>query len=130
SYISVSLGEPPNLLKDFTRSYCAQHAVAFLQPLSPYPMKLTRNTMLLLLFLTFSCKATDGEQKGNAVAAKPNIVFILADDLGYGDIAPYGQTKIQTPHLTAMAGQGRRYTQFYAGSTVCAPSRAALMTGQ
>ncbi|PVY43722.1 arylsulfatase [Pontibacter virosus] len=86
--------------------------------------------MLLLLFLTFSCKATDGEQKGNAVAAKPNIVFILADDLGYGDIAPYGQTKIQTPHLTAMAGQGRRYTQFYAGSTVCAPSRAALMTGQ
>lgn len=59
----------------------------------------------------------------------PNIIFILADDLGYGDIGCYGQTKIQTPNLDRMAAEGIRFTQFYAGSTVCAPSRSVLMTG-
>jgi len=61
---------------------------------------------------------------------QPNILFILADDLGYGDLGSYGQTRIQTPHLDEMAAQGMRFTQAYAGSTVCAPSRSALMTGQ
>ncbi|WP_140937049.1 arylsulfatase [Sphingobacterium lumbrici] len=60
----------------------------------------------------------------------PNIIFILADDLGYGDIGSFGQIKIKTPVLDELAIQGRRYTQFYAGSTVCAPSRASLMTGK
>ncbi len=60
---------------------------------------------------------------------KPNIVFILADDLGYGDLGCYGQKKIRTPNLDRMASQGIRFTSFYAGSTVCAPSRCALMTG-
>ena len=64
-----------------------------------------------------------------APAAKPNIIFILADDLGYGDLACYGQARIQTPHLDQMAREGMRFTQCYAGSTVCAPSRCALMTG-
>src|SRR5438132_6341626 len=59
----------------------------------------------------------------------PNIVFILADDLGYGDLGCYGQKLIQTPHLDRMATEGMRFTQCYAGSTVCAPSRCALMTG-
>src|SRR5262245_58003475 len=59
----------------------------------------------------------------------PNIVFILADDLGYGDLGCYGQKKIKTPRLDQLAKQGMRFTQFYAGSTVCAPSRCALMTG-
>jgi arylsulfatase A-like enzyme len=59
----------------------------------------------------------------------PNIIFILADDLGYGDIGAYGQQKIQTPNLDKMAEEGMRFTSFYAGSTVCAPSRACLMTG-
>ncbi len=59
----------------------------------------------------------------------PNIVFILADDLGYGDLGCYGQTVIQTPCLDAMAAEGVRFTQVYAGSTVCAPSRCCLMTG-
>jgi arylsulfatase A-like enzyme len=63
-------------------------------------------------------------------ADRPNIVFILADDLGYGDIGVYGQTKIRTPRLDRMAWEGTRFTQFYAGSPVCAPSRSALMTGQ
>lgn len=60
---------------------------------------------------------------------KPNIIFILADDLGYGDVGVYGQKMIQTPNLDKMAQEGMRFTDFYAGSTVCAPSRCSLMTG-
>jgi arylsulfatase A-like enzyme len=60
---------------------------------------------------------------------KPNIVFILADDLGYGDLGCYGQDKIKTPNIDGLARAGMRFTQCYAGSTVCAPSRCALMTG-
>jgi arylsulfatase A-like enzyme len=61
---------------------------------------------------------------------KPSIVYILTDDLGYGDLACYGQKKIRTPNLDRMAAEGMRFTQHYAGSTVCAPSRCALMTGK
>lgn len=61
---------------------------------------------------------------------KPNIVFILCDDMGYGDLGCYGQKYIQTPNLDRMAQEGMRFTQAYAGSPVSAPSRAALMTGQ
>ena len=64
-----------------------------------------------------------------APASPPNIIFIMADDLGYGDLGCYGQTKIQTPYLDRMAAEGMRFTQHYAGNTVCAPSRCALMTG-
>lgn len=60
---------------------------------------------------------------------KPNIIYILADDLGYGDLGSFGQENIQTPNLDRMAEEGMRFTQHYAGSTVCAPSRASLMTG-
>ena len=60
---------------------------------------------------------------------KPNIVFILADDLGIGDLGVYGQQKIKTPNLDQLAKQGALFTQFYAGTSVCAPSRASLMTG-
>ncbi len=63
-------------------------------------------------------------------ARKPNVVFILADDLGYGDLGCYGQQKIRTPNLDRLAAQGTRFTQAYAGSTVCAPSRCTLMTGK
>jgi arylsulfatase A-like enzyme len=62
-------------------------------------------------------------------ATKPNIIFILADDLGYGDLGCYGQTEIKTPNLDKLAAEGMRFTDFYAGSSVCAPSRCALMTG-
>lgn len=71
---------------------------------------------LLLSFEMFAQKA-------------PNVVFILADDLGYGDLGCYGQKLIKTPHLDKLAAQGIRFTQFYAGTSVCAPSRASLMTG-
>jgi arylsulfatase A-like enzyme len=60
---------------------------------------------------------------------KPNIIFILADDLGYGDLGCYGQAKIKTPNIDQLAAEGIRFTDCYAGSTVCAPSRCTLMTG-
>jgi arylsulfatase len=63
-------------------------------------------------------------------ARQPNIVFVLADDLGWGDLGRYGNTKIRTPYLDQMAKEGMRFTQFYAGSPVCAPSRCVLMTGK
>lgn len=62
-------------------------------------------------------------------ATKPNIVIIQADDLGYGDLSAYGQAQFQTPGIDRLAREGIRFTQYYAGSTVCAPSRTALMTG-
>ncbi|MHC4603690.1 MAG: arylsulfatase [Planctomycetota bacterium] len=62
-------------------------------------------------------------------SGRPNIIFILADDLGYGDLGCYGQQEIATPSLDRMADEGMRFTDHYAGSTVCAPSRCVLMTG-
>ena len=61
---------------------------------------------------------------------RPNILFIMCDDMGYGDLACYGQPYIHTPHIDQMAREGMRFTQAYAGSPVSAPSRATLMTGQ
>jgi arylsulfatase A-like enzyme len=60
----------------------------------------------------------------------PNIVFVLADDLGSGDLGSYGQRRIRTPRLDRMAAEGMRFTHFYSGSTVCAPSRATFLTGK
>lgn len=83
--------------------------------------------MRLLLFITF------GLLFANIVKAQttthPNIIFIIADDLGYGDLGCYGQKKIETPNIDQLAKEGLQYKQFYSGTTVCAPSRAALMTG-
>lgn len=59
----------------------------------------------------------------------PNIIFIMADDLGYGELGSYGQKRIRTPRLDRMAAEGMRFTQFYSGSPVCAPSRGTLLTG-
>lgn len=64
-----------------------------------------------------------------AAAPKPNIIFIIADDLGYGDLGSFGQQTIKTPVLDRLAAEGIRFTQHYSGSTVCAPSRSCLMTG-
>lgn len=74
-----------------------------------------------ILFLAASCAPNQPD--------KPNIVFILADDLGYGDLGCYGQALFSTPNLDQMAAEGMRFTQHYAGSTVCAPSRSSFMTG-
>ena len=62
-------------------------------------------------------------------AAKPNIIFIIADDLGYGDLGCYGQKTTKTPFFDKLASEGIRFTQHYSGSTVCAPARSTLMTG-
>jgi arylsulfatase A-like enzyme len=78
-------------------------------------------------FLSVASVAALGRAAGQT--RKPNILFILADDLGYGDLGCYGQQKIATPNLDRLAADGMRFTQAYAGSTVCAPSRCALMTG-
>jgi len=63
-------------------------------------------------------------------AERPNVIYILADDLGYGDLSCYGQQKIQTPNIDRLANEGLRFTAHYSGNTVCSPSRAVLMTGQ
>lgn len=64
-----------------------------------------------------------------AAQQKPNVIFILADDMGYGDLGCYGQKRIETPNIDRLAAGGMLFTQFYAGTSVCAPSRASLMTG-
>ena len=61
---------------------------------------------------------------------KPNIIFLLADDLGSGDLGCFGQARIKTSHLDRLATEGMCFTQAYSGSTVCAPSRCVLMTGR
>jgi arylsulfatase A len=92
-------------------------------------MRLPR-LMTLLFTLSVLCPAAVFTQSTGQTRAKPNIIFILADDLGWGDLGSYGQMKIKTPHLDRMAAEGIRFTQFYAGSPVCAPSRCVLMTGK
>ena len=77
---------------------------------------------VLLFFFVFSfC---------TSVARKPNVIFILADDLGYNELGSYGQKKIRTPHLDQLAKEGMRFTRNYSGNAVCAPSRCVLMTGK
>ena len=84
---------------------------------------ITAVVLALGLSLLLGAKASGAER-----AAVPNIVMILADDLGYGDVGCYGQKQIQTPNIDRFAAEGVRFTQCYAGSTVCAPSRCCLMT--
>jgi arylsulfatase A-like enzyme len=79
---------------------------------------------MLGLLVALACAANP------APPNRPNIVLILADDLGWGDLGCYGQEKIRTPRLDALAREGMRFTRVYSGSTVCGPSRCALMTGQ
>nr|NIP93568.1 sulfatase-like hydrolase/transferase [Akkermansiaceae bacterium] len=81
--------------------------------------------MRFRLFLLLSVTLSLGSP-----ARQPNIIFIMADDLGYGDLGCYGQKIIRTPRLDRMAREGTRFTRCYAGSTVCAPSRSVLMTGR
>jgi arylsulfatase A len=80
-------------------------------------------TLLLTLLLGTTAVAADPPKQ-------PNIVFILADDLGFGDLGCYGQKQIQTPNIDRMAVNGLKFNQFYAGNAVCAPSRCALLTGK
>ena len=83
---------------------------------------------LLPLTAGAQTQAADGNDAQSS--QRPNIIFILCDDMGYGDLGCYGQQRIETPNLDRMAEEGMRFTQAYAGSPVSAPSRASLMTGQ
>ena len=85
-------------------------------PKLPYPLLFKISVCLVFLCLNLK--------------AKPNLIFIMADDLGYGDLGCFGQKLIKTPRLDQMAKEGMKFTRFYSGSTVCAPSRSVLMTGQ
>lgn len=87
-------------------------------------------TFLLMLFLSVLFTSCQNQTKKEIPATPPNIVYILADDLGYGDLSVYGQSKFTTPNIDKMAEQGMLFTQHYSGNTVCAPSRSSLMTGQ
>ncbi|MFN6139216.1 MAG: sulfatase-like hydrolase/transferase, partial [Planctomycetota bacterium] len=86
---------------------------------------------LLLFLTTIGLGTIESDAKElPSVERAPNIVFILADDLGWGELGSYGQTKLQTPNLDRLASQGIRFTQHYSGAPVCAPSRCVLMTGK
>lgn len=80
------------------------------------------------LAISFCVNATK-PQEHTYTAESPNIIYIIADDLGYGDLGSYGQQKINTPHLDKLAADGMKFTSHYAGSTVCGPSRTSLLTG-
>ena len=79
-----------------------------------------RVIFIVIFFATISC-----EKKSKP----PNIIYILADDLGYGELGAYGQEIIETPNIDALAKNGMLFTQHYSGSPVCAPSRSVLLTG-
>ena len=84
-------------------------------------------SLAALMLLAVAGAGSAGQQPART---PPNIVLIQADDLGFGDLGAYGQKRFETPALDRLAREGTRFTQFYSGSTVCAPSRAALLTGK
>ncbi len=88
--------------------------------------RVTAGALALLVALALASLERPVRSQG---ASRPNIILIQADDLGYGDLSAYGQAQFATPGLDRLAREGIRFTNYYAGSTVCAPSRAALMTG-
>ena len=87
---------------------------------------MVRYVLVLILPLVLGSMATTGQD----LPARPNIIWIMADDLGYGDLSCFGQKVVPTPNLDRLAGEGMRFTDFYAGCTVCRPSRLSLWTGK
>lgn len=88
--------------------------------------QITTFTFVVFIISLYSCDQKRLKTKNQL----PNIIYILADDLGYGDLSCYGQSRFSTPNIDQMAKEGMLFTQHYAGCTVCAPSRSSLMTGQ
>ena len=87
----------------------------------------TLSVAVLCSIMVTSCSQSSIEPKVNR---QPNVIYFLADDLGVGDLGSYGQQHIQTPNIDKLAAEGMRFSRHYAGSSVCAPSRASLMTGR
>lgn len=87
----------------------------------------------LSLLVLFSCKENtlySQNKTQNETPAKPNIIYILADDLGYAEVGAYGQEKIETPNIDALSKNGMRFSQHYASAPICAPARYMLLTGK
>lgn len=111
----------------------AVHAVQAVR--APCPAQsAVRNALSLALLVAWclwlaACAAIGAPTSVARPAARPNIVLIMVDDLGYGELGCYGQQKIRTPNLDRMAAEGMRFTRFYASAPVCAPTRAMLLTG-
>ncbi len=100
---------------------CAKEKIVDSEPTRRQFVKVTAGACTSFALLLNRCQSS---------AKPPNIVFILADDLGYGDLSCYGQKKFSTPNIDDLAKNGLKFTDAYSGSTVCAPSRSSLMTGQ
>ena len=94
----------------------------------PQSREMTRLTVLAVLLLVLHSPIVPPVFA--AKPRRPNVVFIMADDLGYAELGSYGQKKIRTPHLDRLARQGMRFLRNYSGNAVCAPSRCVLMTGR
>jgi arylsulfatase A-like enzyme len=94
------------------------------------PLALRLLLLLLLATLVLAAESQPARNKADAEAAKPNILLIVGDDLGYADLGCYGCKDIRTPNLDRLAEQGVRLTDFYASAPVCSPTRASLMTGR
>lgn len=90
---------------------------------------MNRKYISLSIIVVFSMANLHTNAQTTKIKSKPNIIFILADDLGYGDLGCYGQQKIETSNIDKLAENGLRFTQFYSGAPVCAPARATFMTG-
>ncbi|MDU0355577.1 arylsulfatase [Paraglaciecola aquimarina] len=88
------------------------------------------NVRLIILVISLSILSFNTQAADTQKSKKPNIIILLADDMGYGELGAYGQKVIKTPNIDKLAEQGMLFTDFYAGTSVCAPSRAVLMTGQ
>ena len=87
--------------------------------------------MKFLSIIFFALLSASAHAQTNARSAqKPNVIYIYADDLGYGELGCYGQQKIKTPFLDQLAKEGMRFTQHYTGAPVCAPARCMLLTGK
>lgn len=94
--------------------------------LPEYKMKIKSTIALLFIFILLS----SFNKKQASLTASPNVILIVTDDLGYGDLSCYGQIKFRTPNIDQLAKEGMLFTQHYAGAPVCAPSRCALLTGR
>jgi len=73
--------------------------------------------------------ASAADSSSNAATTKPNIIFMLTDDMGYSDVGCYGATKVETPHIDQLAAEGIKFTDFHTAASICSPSRAAFLTG-
>lgn len=94
-------------------------------------LNLTLFTLALLMVTGMSCNSISSENTDqDRASGKPNIIYILVDDMGYGDLSCYGQQTLSTPNIDRLARQGMMFTRHYSGSTVCGPSRASLLTGK